>query len=129
MCSLFRALRRERVRPLGRLAITLAALHAPSGPEIRTRTPRDSTSPEAPSKYGAACCGTPCTWSHSPINSLPTGPPTGTTGGPLRQDRIFNQAFESTDPLKLMRLFAMTEQTAVRYVGATNPERTAKLLK
>ncbi|CAM5541866.1 hypothetical protein SCALM49S_07084 [Streptomyces californicus] len=31
------------------------------------------------------------------------------------------------DPLKLMRLFGITAQTTMRYVGAACPERTAKL--
>ncbi|MFE4974850.1 hypothetical protein ACFRAR_22440 [Kitasatospora sp. NPDC056651] len=47
----------------------------------------------------------------------------------LRQDRILNEAFETGDPLKLMRLFGITEQTAMRYVCAARPERTAKLPK
>jgi hypothetical protein len=45
----------------------------------------------------------------------------------LRQDRILNEAAESADPLRLMRLFGITEQTAMRYVTAAHPERTAKL--
>ncbi|MBB4796271.1 hypothetical protein BJY54_006975 [Streptomyces nodosus] len=45
----------------------------------------------------------------------------------LRQDRILNGTAESADPLRLMRLFGTTEQTAMRYVGAAHPERTAKL--
>ncbi|MFG2676888.1 hypothetical protein [Streptomyces sp. NPDC048445] len=45
----------------------------------------------------------------------------------LRQDRILNEAFATGDPLKLMRLFGITAQTAMRYVGAACPERTAKL--
>ncbi|MEV7123923.1 hypothetical protein [Kitasatospora griseola] len=53
--------------------------------------------------------------------------PTGVTLDSLRQDRILNEAFESADPLKLMRLFGITEKTAMRYVGAAHPERTAKL--
>ncbi|MEW5627223.1 hypothetical protein AB1388_11710 [Streptomyces hydrogenans] len=31
------------------------------------------------------------------------------------------------DPLKLMRLFGITAQTAMRYVAAAYPERTARL--
>lgn len=31
------------------------------------------------------------------------------------------------DPLKLMRLFGITEKTAMHYVGTAHPERTAKL--
>jgi hypothetical protein len=47
----------------------------------------------------------------------------------LRQDRILNEAFESADPLKLMRLFGVTEQTAMRYVTAAYPERTSELAR
>ncbi|WP_405589818.1 hypothetical protein [Streptomyces sp. NBC_01190] len=53
--------------------------------------------------------------------------PKGVTLDSLRQDRILNEAFESADPLKLMRLFGITERTAMRYVGTAHPERTAKL--
>ncbi|MEY9988005.1 hypothetical protein ABIE67_000037 [Streptomyces sp. V4I8] len=53
--------------------------------------------------------------------------PKGVTLEGLRQDRILNEAFENADPLKLMRLFGITEQTAMRYVAAAHPERTAKL--
>jgi hypothetical protein len=45
----------------------------------------------------------------------------------LRQDRILHEAFATADPLKLMRLFDITEQTAMRYVTAAHPARTAKL--
>ncbi|MET9511991.1 hypothetical protein ABZX62_26640 [Streptomyces flavidovirens] len=45
----------------------------------------------------------------------------------LRQDRILNEAAESADLLRLMRLFGITEQTAMRYVTAAHPERTAKM--
>ncbi|WP_159106836.1 hypothetical protein [Streptomyces rishiriensis] len=45
----------------------------------------------------------------------------------LRQDRMLNEAFGTGDPLKLMRLFGITAQTAMRYVSAACPERTAKL--
>lgn len=45
----------------------------------------------------------------------------------LRQDRILDEAFTTGDPLKLMRLFGITEQTAMRCVGTVYPERTAKL--
>ncbi len=43
----------------------------------------------------------------------------GLTLGDLRQDRILNEAAESADPLRLMRLFGIT--------ATTHPERTAKL--
>ncbi|MFF9090959.1 hypothetical protein ACF1BE_32205 [Streptomyces sp. NPDC014991] len=53
--------------------------------------------------------------------------PRGLTLSGLRQDRILNEASESADPLRLMRLFGITEQTAMRYIGASHPERTSKL--
>ncbi|MGW0537416.1 hypothetical protein [Streptomyces sp. NPDC003032] len=53
--------------------------------------------------------------------------PRGLTLSGLRQDRILNEAAESADPLTLMRLFGITEQTAMRYVTAAHSERTAKL--
>ncbi|GGM06915.1 hypothetical protein GCM10010129_58530 [Streptomyces fumigatiscleroticus] len=40
---------------------------------------------------------------------------------------ILNEAFECADPLRLMRLFGITEQTATRDVTAAHPERTAQL--
>ncbi|MFD7881902.1 hypothetical protein ACFV3N_05640 [Streptomyces bauhiniae] len=61
------------------------------------------------------------------IGTLRLALPKGVTLDGLRQDRILNEAFESADPLKLMRLFGITEKTAMRYVGAAHPERTAKL--
>ncbi|QUW85719.1 hypothetical protein SMIR_42560 (plasmid) [Streptomyces mirabilis] len=48
-------------------------------------------------------------------------------GDGLRRDRILNEAFETGDPLKLMRLFGITEKTAMHSVGSAHPERTAKL--
>ncbi|MFI8235003.1 hypothetical protein ACIGDI_40050 [Streptomyces sp. NPDC085900] len=53
--------------------------------------------------------------------------PKGMTLDDLRQDRILDEAFEGADPLRLMRLFGITERTAMRYVGAAHPERTSKL--
>ncbi len=53
--------------------------------------------------------------------------PTEPTLDRLRQDRILDEAFATGDPLKLMRLFGITEATAVRYVAAAYRERTAKL--
>lgn len=53
--------------------------------------------------------------------------PKGLTLDRLRQDRILDEAFTTGDPLKLMRLFGITERTAMRYVGTAYPERTTKL--
>ncbi|MET8214235.1 hypothetical protein ABZT51_52440, partial [Streptomyces sp. NPDC005373] len=61
------------------------------------------------------------------IGTLSGALPRGLTLSSLRQDRILNEAAESADPLRLMRLFGITEQTAMRYVTAAHPERTAKL--
>ncbi|KJY37345.1 hypothetical protein VR45_09170 [Streptomyces sp. NRRL S-495] len=55
------------------------------------------------------------------------GLPEGLTPEGLRQDRILDGAFATGDPLKLMRLLGITDATAIRYVGAACPERTAKL--
>ncbi|WP_244302570.1 hypothetical protein [Streptomyces viridosporus] len=53
--------------------------------------------------------------------------PEGFTLDGLRQDRILNEAFDMGDPLKLMRLFGITEKTAMHYVGVAHPEKTAQL--
>ncbi|QHY93561.1 hypothetical protein SSPS47_00255 [Streptomyces sp. S4.7] len=53
--------------------------------------------------------------------------PQGLTLVGLRQDRILNEAAETADPLRLMRLFGITEKTATHYVTAAHPERTASL--
>lgn len=39
--------------------------------------------------------------------------PKGVSLDGLRQDRILNEAFETGDPLKLMRLFGIGEKTAM----------------
>ncbi|WP_326841316.1 hypothetical protein OHB33_03000 [Streptomyces sp. NBC_01558] len=66
---------------------------------------------------------------HSPIGTTFTAifRPTGLTMPTLRQDRIRDEAFEIDDPLHLMRLFGISSQTAMRYITAAHPERTAKL--
>ncbi|MFE7958752.1 hypothetical protein [Streptomyces sp. NPDC057413] len=53
--------------------------------------------------------------------------PDGFTLDGLRQDRILNEAFETGDPLKLMRLFGITEKTAMHYVDVAHPEKTSQL--
>lgn len=58
---------------------------------------------------------------------LRTDVPQGLTLVGLRQDRILNEAAETADPLRLMRLFGITEKTAMHYVTVAHPERTAKL--
>ncbi|WP_329375409.1 hypothetical protein [Streptomyces sp. NBC_01483] len=61
------------------------------------------------------------------IGTLSGALPRGLTLSGLRQDRILNEAAESADPVRLMRLFGITEKTAIHYVTASHPERTAKL--
>ncbi|MFT9471827.1 hypothetical protein [Streptomyces sp. Mo3] len=46
-----------------------------------------------------------------------------------RQDRILREAFETEDPLHLIRLFGISDTTAMRYITAAHPERAAKLLR
>ncbi|MCL7430392.1 hypothetical protein [Streptomyces sp. YS415] len=53
--------------------------------------------------------------------------PLGLTQQQVRQDRILDEARESAAPLRLMRLFGISDGTAMRYVSAARLERTAKL--
>ncbi|MFD7417601.1 hypothetical protein [Kitasatospora purpeofusca] len=53
--------------------------------------------------------------------------PEGATLDRLRRDRILDEAVTTGDPLHLMRLFGIVEETAMRYVSTAYPERTAKL--
>ncbi|MFH9968365.1 hypothetical protein ACH4PR_44895 [Streptomyces mirabilis] len=41
----------------------------------------------------------------------------------LRQDRLLDEARETADPIRLMRLFGITTHTAIHYVRAAHPER------
>ena len=61
------------------------------------------------------------------VGTLRDALPAGITLQQLRQDRILDEASDTADPLHLMRLFGIAEQTAMRYVAAAHPERTAKL--
>ncbi|WP_240634122.1 MULTISPECIES: hypothetical protein [Streptomyces] len=45
----------------------------------------------------------------------------------LRQDRILHEAFETEDPIRLIRLFGINDTTAMRNIKAAHPERTAHL--
>jgi hypothetical protein len=40
----------------------------------------------------------------------------------LRQDRFLDEARETADPIRLMRLFGITSHTAIHYVRAAHPE-------
>lgn len=50
----------------------------------------------------------------------------GLTMTDVRQDRIRDEAAFTADPLHLMRLFGISSSTAMHYITATHPERTAK---
>jgi hypothetical protein len=52
---------------------------------------------------------------------------TGLSMQALRQDRILHEAFETEDPIHLIRLFGINDTTAMRYIKAAHPERTARL--
>ncbi|MFJ2676437.1 hypothetical protein [Streptomyces sp. NPDC087525] len=41
----------------------------------------------------------------------------------LRQDRFLDEARETADPVRLMRLFGITSHTAIHYVRTAYPER------
>jgi hypothetical protein len=47
----------------------------------------------------------------------------GTNFTRLRQDRFLDEARETADPVRLMRLFGITAHTATHYVRAAHPER------
>lgn len=67
---------------------------------------------------------------HSPIGTTTFSTvfrPTGLAMPTLRQDRIRDEAFDVDDPLHLIRLFGISVETAMRYIRAAHPERTAKL--
>ncbi|MER5327028.1 hypothetical protein [Streptosporangium roseum] len=44
----------------------------------------------------------------------------------VRQDRIRDEAALTADPVHLIRLFGISSSTAMRYIAAVHPERTAK---
>jgi hypothetical protein len=49
--------------------------------------------------------------------------PLGITPGQLRADRILDEARHTADPVHLMRLFGIADNTAMKYVYAAHPER------
>lgn len=53
----------------------------------------------------------------------------GLSGQKVRIDRLFQEAQLTADPLHLMRLFGISEATAVKYVHAAHPERTGRTLR
>jgi hypothetical protein len=61
------------------------------------------------------------------VGSLRLALPPGITLQQLRQDRILDEAAITADPLRLIRLFGVTETTVMRYIVAAHPERTTRL--
>jgi hypothetical protein len=49
--------------------------------------------------------------------------PTETSPSRLRQDRILDEARHTADPVRLMRLFGISDTTAMKYVFTAHPER------
>jgi hypothetical protein len=47
----------------------------------------------------------------------------GLTPSGLRQDRILDEARHTADPVDLMRVFGISDATAMKYVYAAHPER------
>jgi hypothetical protein len=41
----------------------------------------------------------------------------------LRQDRILDEARQTADPVRLMRLFGVSDTTAMKYVYTAHPDR------
>ena len=53
--------------------------------------------------------------------------PLGLTPSGLRQDRILDEARHTADPVHLMRVFGISDATAMKYVYAAHPERRSTL--
>lgn len=53
--------------------------------------------------------------------------PLGLTPSKLRQDRILDEARHTADPVHLMRVFGISDTTAMKYVYAAHPERRSTL--
>jgi hypothetical protein len=53
--------------------------------------------------------------------------PLGLTPSGLRQDRILDEARHTADPVHLMRVFGISDTTAMKYVYAAHPERRSTL--
>jgi site-specific recombinase XerD len=49
----------------------------------------------------------------------------GISAGKLRQDRLFDEARETADPIRLIRVFGVCSATATRYVAAAHPDKKA----
>ncbi len=49
------------------------------------------------------------------------------TASQLREDRILDEARHTADPVRLMRLFGISDATAMKYVFTAHPERQSVL--
>ncbi|MEU2388473.1 hypothetical protein ABZ606_28060 [Streptomyces sp. NPDC012461] len=47
----------------------------------------------------------------------------GISAGKLRQDRLFDEARETADPIRLIRVFGVCSATATRYIAAAHPDK------
>jgi hypothetical protein len=50
----------------------------------------------------------------------------GVHASQLRMDRIFDEARATADPVHIMRLFAISAATAMRYVATAHPDRIVR---
>ncbi|MFI6277060.1 hypothetical protein [Streptomyces sp. NPDC050988] len=53
--------------------------------------------------------------------------PLGLTMSTLRQDRIFDEARHTADPVHLMHVFGIAAETAMKYIYVAHPERRSTL--
>ena len=53
--------------------------------------------------------------------------PARITASQLREDRILDEARHTADPVRLMRLFGISDATAMKYVFTAHPERQSVL--
>ncbi len=53
----------------------------------------------------------------------------GVTPSALRADRILDEARQTADPIHLMRLFGICDETALRYVFTAHRERRREIIR
>jgi hypothetical protein len=49
----------------------------------------------------------------------------GIPAGKLREDRIYDEARHTADPVGLMRMFGLAQSTAMKYITAAHPDKRA----
>jgi hypothetical protein len=62
-----------------------------------------------------------------PVTSCGCFAPARITASQLREDRILDEARHTADPVRLMRLFGISDATAKKYVFTAHPERRSVL--